>query len=190
MRLFDFFIKPKKKKNVSKDETIQGFNIKYKKHHFSRNIRISLKSDGTVLVTLPKYASYKEAKDFVISKIDWIKENIKEDIKNKNDIEKIRKLAKDILPKRLTELAKEHGFKYGRVSIRNQKTRYGSCSFKNNINLNMNLVNLPQKFIDYVILHELCHTIEKNHSKRFWDLLNKHYPNALEVRKDLKKIRL
>ena len=189
MKLFDFF-KPKKKIKSLKSEIIDGLEVRYRKHHFSRSIRISLKSDGSVLVTLPRYAPYIEARDFVLTKMDWIKKNIKKKEEKTDDIERIRKIAKNVLPKRLEELASEHGFKYGHVSIRNQRTRYGSCSFQNNINLNMNLVNLPQKYIDYVILHELCHTIEKNHSKKFWELLEKHCPNALQTRRELKKIHL
>lgn len=187
MGLFDFF-RPKKKVKSVKEEVISGIKINYRKHHFSRKIRISLKSDGCVLVTLPKYTAYSEAHDFVMLKLDWIKKNIKKRDNKKENTEKIRKAAKDVLPKRLEELAREHGFKYGKLAIRNQRTKYGSCSFRNNINLNMNLVSLPQKYIDYVILHELCHTIEKNHSKRFWELLEKHCPNALKTRRELKKI--
>ena len=105
-------------------------------------------------------------------------------------IEALRKEAKKILPVRLEELAKKHGFKYGKVAIRNAKTRWGSCSYRNNINLNLHLARLDDDLIDYVILHELCHTIEKNHSARFWALLHKHLPNATELRKRLKATRL
>lgn len=105
-------------------------------------------------------------------------------------IEALRKEAKSVLPQRLEELATEHGFKYNRVAIKNAKTRWGSCSFRNNINLNMHLTRLDDDLIDYVILHELCHTVEKNHSARFWALLQKHLPDAIELRKRLKKVRL
>ena len=105
-------------------------------------------------------------------------------------IEALRKEAKKILPARLKELADSHGFKYNRVGIRNAKTRWGSCSWKNNINLNMHLIKLSDDLIDYVILHELCHTIEKNHSQKFWTLLEKHLPDAKLRRKKLKKVYL
>jgi len=105
-------------------------------------------------------------------------------------IEALRKQAKKILPARLEELARKHGFKYGKVAIRNAKTRWGSCSYRNNINLNLHLARLEPELVDYVIMHELCHTIEKNHSARFWALLHKHLPNATELRKRLKTVKL
>ncbi len=115
---------------------------------------------------------------------------IKRRTKKNPKIEALRKQAKKILPKRLSELANLHGFKYNKVAIRNAKTRWGSCSYYNNINLNMHLIKLDNELIDYVILHELCHTIEKNHSKRFWDLLESHLPNSKELRKKLKQVRI
>jgi predicted metal-dependent hydrolase len=102
------------------------------------------------------------------------------------DIEQTRKEAKKILPKRLQELAQKHGFSYKRLAVRNARTRWGSCSHANNINLNMHLIKLDNDLIDYVILHELCHTIEKNHSQRFWVLLEKHMPDFKERRRRLK----
>jgi len=101
-------------------------------------------------------------------------------------IETLRKEAKDVLPKRLEELAQRFGFKYKKVSIRNASTRWGSCSGDNNISLNLHLMRLPEHLIDMVLLHELCHTIEKNHSKSFWDLLDKVCDNLSSKRKEMK----
>ncbi len=109
--------------------------------------------------------------------------------KNKTEIELLRKQAKEYLPNRVKELASSHKFKYNSLRIKNVKTIWGSCSNKNNINLNLNLMKLKPELIDYVILHELCHTIEKNHSQKFWNLLEKHLPDAKKLRKELKKTR-
>ncbi len=87
--------------------------------------------------------------------------------------EALRLEAKSFLPGRLAWLAREYGFKFNRVFIKNLKSRWGSCSGKNNINLNLHLMRLPDELIDYVLLHELCHTVEKNHGKDFWALLDK-----------------
>ena len=84
-----------------------------------------------------------------------------------------RASAKKHLIDRLNYLSQAHGFKYNRVFIKSQKTRWGSCSGKNNINLNINLVRLPDELIDYTILHELVHTRIKNHGQRFWDQLDR-----------------
>ena len=100
------------------------------------------------------------------------------------------KYARIYLEERIKKLAKSHKFKYNNLAIKNQKTRWGSCSFKNNINLNAKLLHLPSKLIDYVIMHELVHTIVKNHSKDFWDMLSLYFPNARACDKELKKYRL
>jgi predicted metal-dependent hydrolase len=86
---------------------------------------------------------------------------------------------------RLNRLAQRHGFRYNRVFVRNQKTRWGSCSALNNISLNINLVRLPQELIDYTILHELVHTRIKNHSRRFWQELDKILGDAKQIDKKL-----
>ncbi len=98
--------------------------------------------------------------------------------------------AKNYLPGRVKELALKHGFKYGSVYIKNAGTRWGSCSPANNINLNVQLMRLPQHLTDYVILHELVHTVEKNHGKNFWSLLNKVTGNAKSLDSQLKKFNL
>jgi predicted metal-dependent hydrolase len=91
------------------------------------------------------------------------------------------------LPSRLEMLADRHGFRYSGVSIRHSKTRWGSCSSKKCINLSVSLMYLPEYLIDYVLLHELCHTREMNHSERFWSLMNQVTGgNAKKLRKELK----
>ncbi len=102
-------------------------------------------------------------------------------------IETLRSEAKTYLPERTDFLAKKFGFNYEKVSVRNAKTRWGSCSGKNNISLNIHLMRLPDELRDYVILHELCHTVEKNHGKNFWTLLDKVSGNAKDLDKKLKK---
>ncbi|MES0491183.1 MAG: SprT family zinc-dependent metalloprotease [Leptospirales bacterium] len=91
------------------------------------------------------------------------------------------------LPERLAKLADMHGFSYNRLALKNVRSRWGSCSSQNNINLNIHLMRLENKLVDYVLIHELCHTIEKNHSKRFWDLLEKTLPGARALDKMLNR---
>ena len=109
-----------------------------------------------------------------------------QDFIKKMIIETLRKEAKYVLPKRLGELAQAFGFKFNKISIRNASTRWGSCSVDNNISLNLHLMRLHEHLIDMVLLHELCHTIEKNHSKSFWDLLDEVCDNVPEKRKEMK----
>lgn len=180
-----------RKVQAQKTENVNGIFIIYKKHPFSKSIRITPKINGEVLVTLPKNVPYSCAKDFVLKNIGWIKENIKSKKPVPLDIiDERRRLAHKILPKRLDELAQKFGFKYRKLFIKNQKTVWGSCSYMNNINLNLNLVALDNEFIDYVILHELTHTVHKNHQKAFYNLLTKNMPDALEIQKRLKKIKI
>ncbi len=97
-----------------------------------------------------------------------------------------RKEAKAYLPGRVKTLAQGHGFTYQRLFIKNTKTRWGSCSVRNNINLSLHLMRLPDHLIDYVVLHELVHTVEKNHSQRFWGLLDKVSGNAKALDTEMK----
>lgn len=98
-----------------------------------------------------------------------------------------RKEAKFYLPKRLNDLAAKFGFSYNGVVIKNHKSKWGSCSGRNNINLNLHLMRLPDELIDYVILHELTHTIEKNHGRLFWDKLESVCPGSKILDKKLNK---
>ena len=100
-----------------------------------------------------------------------------------------RKEAKDYLPLRVKALAAKHKFEYKNVAIKNAKTRWGSCSFDNNINLSLHLMRLPNYLIDYVILHELVHTKIKNHSRNFWQLLDIVSGNAKKLDREVKDCR-
>ena len=163
----------------------------------AKHIRITIKPDQTVRLTIPRGQCVDRAKQFLHSKIPWI-------IKHQHRLSKLEDSptnllepeinelqARDILIRRLEELAKIHNVKYARVSIRNQKTKWGSCSAKNNISLNINLARVPDELRDYVILHELVHTRCKNHSKKFWAELDKVTGrSAKELSKKLRKYRL
>ncbi len=147
----------------------------------AKHLIIHVKPFTGVRVAVPYGVSWEKAERIVCSKIEWIQ-------KQQTKIEKIRlkygSLLKDFkrinkatarrkLIHRLEELAEWQGFDYNKVYIRNQRTRWGSCSTSNNINLNMKLVLLPDELIDYVILHELLHTRVKNHSREFWGELDR-----------------
>ncbi len=123
---------------------------------------------------------------------------IQKDIKDKEIQQMIRwgietawrKEANKYIPVRLGELAITNGFKFSRISIKNNKSRWGSCSGTNNINLSLHLMRLPRHLSDYVMLHELVHTVHKNHSKKFWSHLDTITGNAKALDKELKKYRI
>lgn len=102
--------------------------------------------------------------------------------------EAFRVEAKNYLPSRLSYLAQHHGFKFSGVTIKNVKSKWGSCSSRGQINLNLHLMRLPNHLIDFILLHELCHTVEMNHGEKFHRLLNKCVEgNEERFNKELKK---
>lgn len=98
--------------------------------------------------------------------------------------------AKQYLPDKVKKLAIQFEFKYNKLALKNIKSRWGSCSRENNINLSIHLMRLPEHLIDYVILHELAHTVHHNHSARFWKLLDDVTGGAKRLDKELRKYRI
>ncbi len=219
---------------MQKLQNIEDYEVKYKKHPFSKTIKITLKPQKQILVTMPYFCPYKKAKEFLDENFEKIKsfnfepQKLSQDLKTKFDTLKIveaqelkTKISKNIVwfyyPKnldfsspliqnelrkahfsalkiearnyliqRLDFLSKKYGFQYKKVFLKNQKTRFGSCSFQNNINLNINLMNYDFDVIDYVLIHELVHTRVKNHSSAFWSEVEKYCPKYKELRRKLK----
>ncbi|MFC1865943.1 M48 family metallopeptidase [Chloroflexota bacterium] len=161
----------------------------------AKRINITVKPFQGVRVAVPHNSSLKKAEEFVCSKKAWINKHLEKirQYENKYNVNGNKagnidkEKARTILVKRLYYLAAKNGFSYNRVFIRNQKTRWGSCSSKNNISLNMKLVILPEELIDYVILHELVHTKKKNHSKDFWTEMDKLVEHSKEMRSRLRQ---
>lgn len=144
----------------------------------AKYLRITVRSDRAVRLTVPRGVPLKKARQFLNSRIPWIKKHVRKFEELENSREQVplppigKTRARTALIGRLEELAELHDFRFNKVSIRNQKTRWGSCSARNNISLNVNLLRLPAKLRDYVILHELVHTRIKNHSEEFWTELD------------------
>ena len=124
---------------------------------------------------------------FIPETIDIDHENAQAYIKT-SIIELLRNEAKKYLPTRLKQLANEYSYSFQEVRIKNMKSRWGSCSARNNINLNLHLMRLPKEYIDYVLLHELVHTVHKNHGLKFWNELNHKLPQAPGLSKIIRKI--
>ena len=166
----------------------------------AKHMNLSIRPFRGIRVAVPKGVSFEFAEAFARSKSQWIIKHIPQmkaieqaAFKRQKDsaggnID--RKTSRQKLVQRLNELSEEHGLPYNRVFVKNQKTRWGSCSAKKNINLNINLVRLPEELIDYAILHELAHTKVLNHSVKFWDLLEKLMKNAKVLDRELGKYSL
>ncbi len=155
----------------------------------AKQTTVTVKPKLGVRVAVPIRVSFEEAMEFVNRNEPWIRKTlvrIQQLESRQKDLKKLDKLystidkpkAQKTLITKLHDLAKKHHFTYGKVSIRNQKTRWGSCSHTNTISLNMKLVILPEELMNYVILHELLHTRIHNHGTRFWTELNKHVKDA------------
>ena len=144
-----------------------------------KKISISVRPEGSIRISLPAYLPYSAGLSFFETKRERVRE-----IRNRlaaraesrpqlseQEILALRKLAKAWLPARLEMLASRYGFSFGRVAIKNNRTNWGSCSARNNINLNLHLMRLPEHLRDYVILHELCHLRYHDHGENFHRLL-------------------
>ncbi len=155
-----------------------------------KTIAIQVNPDMTVIVRAPKRATEKDIERILLEKDKWIKKHIEQFKISKAENEargikpltsdEIRKLADEALeyiPERVQYFSKIVGVDYGRITIRNQKTRWGSCSSKGNLNFNCLLMLTPPEVIDYVVVHELCHRKEMNHSKAFWSEVEKVIPD-------------
>lgn len=148
--------------------------IKFQKRVGNKNIRISVHPRKGVLVTLPWYTSFSRAIRFAEENSSWIKGRIEfhKTTYDHIEIEAMRKEAKKLLPEKVKFWADKYDFHYNRIAIKNNISNWGSCSMKNNINLNLQLLRLPEELIDFVILHELCHLKHRNHGKEFHKMLD------------------
>lgn len=162
----------------------------------AKRIKVSVYPSGAVTVTLPYILPKKFAEDFVEEKADWILSKIDYFKRNKKlpnlntyqDYRNHKKEALSLIKERVDYFNRIYNFPYNRISVKNQKTRWGSCSKKANLNFNYKVLFLPQRFRDYIIVHELCHLKEMNHSPNFWNLVAQTFPDHKEIRKELKKM--
>lgn len=162
-----------------------------------KSIAIEIRPDCSVCVRAPYRMMNGEIRRFLQEKNDWIEKHL-EAMKEKQEqlskveplsMKEIRELADQalkVIPPKAAYYAKLLNVSYGRITIRNQKTRWGSCSGKGNLNFNCLLMLTPNEIIDYVVVHELCHRIEMNHSQAFWNLVESILPDYKDRRKWLK----
>jgi predicted metal-dependent hydrolase len=156
----------------------------------ARYTRITLTRDGAVKLTVPRRVSLEQARRFLDSRLGWIQRH-RRDFRRLDEMPVAgRTEARRLLIGRLRELAERHGFQYNKVAVKNQRTLWGSCSSRNNINLNINLLRLPEELRDYVMLHELVHTRHRNHSREFWRALDRIVGSGKRLQRRLRAFRL
>ncbi len=163
----------------------------YIKRSRRKTISVEIEPDLSVLIRAPYYMPDRDINKFLHDSGDWIEKHRARAARRmaeapdvqKMSVEEIRKLAdeavKDI-PERVKKYASIIGVTYGRITIRNQKSRWGSCSSKGNLNFNCLLMLAPPEHRDYVVVHELCHRKEMNHSRRFWSEVERVLPDYKE----------
>jgi predicted metal-dependent hydrolase len=172
--------------------------VAFERSRRARTLNLSVRPLSGARVAVPYGTSFSKALAFAQSKRSWLQRRL-EEIRHLEDehrvlLEKEAQLdkhqARIKLEKRLAGLAARNGFSFSRFSVRRQKTRWGSCSSRNDISLNMRIVLLPDHLQDYVILHELMHTKIKNHGRGFWLALNRLVGNARDLDRQLHPYRV
>ncbi|HZZ99327.1 MAG TPA: SprT family zinc-dependent metalloprotease [Candidatus Paceibacterota bacterium] len=183
---------------MKKQIVLQNKKIAYtlRKSKRARRMRIAVYCDGSIVVTTPFDLKETVAERFIREKSEWLLNKIlffkqfrgqviskyspAEFIKHKDQ-------AYALAVERINHYNQVYKFKFNKINIKNQKTRWGSCSKKGNLNFNYKIALLPKRLSDYIIVHELCHIGEFNHSSKFWNLVSRAIPDYLQIRRELKK---
>jgi predicted metal-dependent hydrolase len=168
-----------------------GDTVVFVRHRRARRYILRVLPDGTVRVTLPRWGAKREARAFVDAQGEWIARQ-RSRITPRRAVDRpdetaLRARARRELPQELLALARAHDISVRRVSVRNQRTRWGACSPTGTITLNWRLIQTPDFVRTYVLLHELMHRRELNHSRRFWRLMEACCPRLDEARAWLRK---
>lgn len=157
-----------------------------------KTLGLEVTSEGMIRIRAPYGVSEDVILRFLESKSAWIQKSLakvrarQEKLKEEEaqygklteaELKVLKMQAEEVFPARAAFYAGKMGISYGRITIRRQKTRWGSCSQSGNLNFNCLLMLAPPGVVDYVVVHELCHRIEMNHSPRFWKLVGKVYPD-------------
>ena len=164
-----------------------------------KSLAIEITPELQVVVRAPARMPVREINAFVQEKDDWIRahlqqmaekkrlrEQYREQALSKEELQELATQAMKLIPQKVHYYAQIIGVTYGRITIRNQRTRWGSCSGKGNLNFNCLLLLMPEEVLDYVVVHELCHRKEMNHSARFWEEVEKILTDYRQRRKWLK----
>lgn len=168
------------------------------KKSFRKTISLSIEDDGVVLVRAPSFMTKSQIEKFVNEKQNWLQKNLKKiaerkekakrfkDLIDPKNIKNYRERARTLLTDRADHYAEKFHLDYTRLRISSAKTRWGSCNHKNGLNFNWKILFAPPEVQDYLVVHELAHTIHKNHQKPFWQLVEKMHPDYKNSRKWLR----
>lgn len=173
-------------------------SYKIKRSKRARRMSLAVHCDGSVIVTLPQNAPTNIIDKFLREKMGWVRGKIAffKQFKNpllpklgRKDYFKHKNQALEMAKDRVNFFNNIYKFNFNKISIRSQKTRWGSCSTKGNLNFNYKILFLSEKARDYIIVHEMCHLKQFNHSKNFWNLVEISLPDYTEIKKELKMLK-
>ncbi len=178
---------------------LKNNRIKYhlKSSPNSRQMRLSVSRRGFFVLTVPPKVDYLTVRRFILSQTDWILERFDALVKinqgkavrcSRRDYLKNKELARSFITARVEYFARKHRFRYGRISIRNQRTVWGSCSEDGNLNFNYILLKMPKDIADYIIVHELCHLRHFDHGEKFWQTVKEILPGYEGIRQKADEI--
>lgn len=166
-----------------------------------KTIAIEIHPDLRIKVRAPLRTPQYRIMEFLKEKEHWIDQHLEKMRQrqesnadqmsrtslSEEEIKQLTELAKQVIPQRVAFFARQMDVTYGRITIRNQKTRWGSCSQAGNLNFNCRLMKMPPEVLDYVVVHELCHRKQMNHSRAFWEEVEKVLPDYRVTRQWLKQ---
>lgn len=164
---------------------------------WSKSVRVIVHGDGRVVLTKPLWVSMKKAEGFLRAKVEWLVDTLKKTKElyeheskragNPEEYKRLRHEALQFVKQRVAHINEQfYRFEYNTVTVRNQKTRWGSCSKNGNLSFNYRILHLDPACADYLIAHELCHLKEFNHSDAFWSLVSHASPHYKTLRRQMK----
>lgn len=182
------------KRKISLHNRVVNYAVRRSKR--AKRMRLAVYCDGNFIVTVPQTFPANSIDRYVIAKSQWVisKLDFFEGLNKKQKLtfgsdgyELYKDKALDLVTERLTALNQRHyRLKFNKIAIKSQKTRWGSCSKKRNLNFNYKILFLTPKIRDYIMIHELCHLKEFSHSSRFWKLVAKSMPDHTKINEELK----
>lgn len=186
-------MKMKQKKKIKLGEREVQYVLQ--KRSGTRSVRLAIYNDGYFVVNAPKWYPLYVINKFIMEQADWVLEKLAGSDTNsvqrvlaqkEADYRKKKEWARIVIRERVEFFNRQYNFEFKRIAIKNQRTCWGSCSQKGNLNFNYRVAELPENLRDYIIVHELCHLKELNHSRKFWELVAKVMPDYKRHRQDLK----
>lgn len=170
-------------------------NCRFHKHKRAKSIKIRIYEGRELRITVPYYVPYKAGEFFLYRNKKKILEELERartllpalPSSSREDYIKYKERARLFLYEKLDRFNSFYNFRYERVSVKDQRSRWGSCSCKKNLNFSYKIIFLPEDLADYIVVHELCHLGELSHSPKFWKLVERTIPDHKERKRKLKR---